>query len=127
MAFRGASFVEQAGYHRPLFEVMSEPDPARSLMPPQSTTNRSGHDSARERFLRVFEGPCREDRRFHVRFVRYLLAAATSLLFAALTCLGWAFGALTGPVCLVTCTTILLFIVVFYIAFRYGFNERACN
>ena len=62
-----------------------------------------------------------------MRFVRYLLAAATSLLFAALTCLGWAFGALTGPVCLVTCTTILLFIVVFYIAFRYGFNERAAD
>ncbi|MFN0302130.1 MAG: ATP-binding protein [Burkholderiales bacterium] len=96
-------------------------------MPLQSTNNRSDPDSARERFLRAFEGPGRKDRRIHVRFVRYLIAAATSLWFAALTCLGWAFGALTGPVCLVACTAILLFIVVFYIVFRFGFNERATD
>jgi signal transduction histidine kinase/ActR/RegA family two-component response regulator len=96
-------------------------------MPLPSATIRSPLDAAREHFLRVFEGPRRQERTYHVRFVRYLLAAATSILFAALTCLGWAFGALTGTVCLVACLAIFGFIVVFYVAFRFGFNERAAD
>ncbi|MFM9881948.1 MAG: response regulator [Burkholderiales bacterium] len=96
-------------------------------MPLPSAASRSAPDSIRERFLLIFEGPRREDRRFHVRFVRYLLAAATSLLFAALTCLGWAFGALPGTACLVACLAICLFIIAFYVAFRFGYNERAAD
>jgi diguanylate cyclase (GGDEF)-like protein len=60
-----------------------------------------------------------------IRFRRYLMAAGTSVMFVVLLALCVVDGVLKPPQFLIAASAVLLFIVGFYAAFRFGLNLRA--
>src|SRR5215207_9305958 len=65
------------------------------------------------------------DREQRLRFRRYLIAAATSIMFLVLLTLCFVEGLLSAPPFAVASLFTLLAIVVFYALFRCGWNKRA--
>jgi diguanylate cyclase (GGDEF)-like protein len=66
-----------------------------------------------------------DDRQQRVRFVRYLIAAGTSLLMVALLAVAHALGLLPATPFAVAAVVTFLGIAAFYLVFRTGLNRRA--
>jgi len=76
-------------------------------------------------FVRLLFGQQLDDRHQRVLVLRYLIAAASSLLVVALFGVGWLLGILPGYTFVTGTALVCGFIALFFVLFRTGWNKKA--